>query len=376
MLGPDVPLDLSELVGRRFTCIDDCGLCCLCQPELLESEVPFFRKNFPQRVVARRSPHKHTALALRNGNGPCSFLEGRRCTIYESRPHYCRQFPFHVHLGTRVQVELDLSCRGVWLDRGEDTTSIALGMLEQNKAIVRRTLQESREVYRQFHANCRDAGIDCSAEGPRREFDARLEHMADPAYLGWMLDQSVEDEEASFDREPLEAKLDAARAEELRQAAMDTSLESLASEDPMSSPVYCDPQNRWSIFLSADHELDMYLLRDDGQMERLRGVDPLKVPLMAPEGGGTRLFLDYLRTLNHRDSVLGYAYFLMDDYGYEDEMANVYYGALSAAALDLLWRASLLAQLRGGRLDEDGVREGIIFYDMDRLDAPTIGAFI
>lgn len=363
-------------MGRRFTCIDDCGLCCLCQPELLEPEVQFFKKNFPQCIMVRKSPHKHTALTLKNGSGPCSFLEARKCTIYQSRPHYCRQFPFHIYLGTRVQVELDLSCRGIWLDKGEDTTSIALQMLEDSKAAVRRTLQDSKEVYRQFHANCRDAGIDCAPEKLRREVNVRLEHMADPAYLGWMLDQSVEDEEMSFTREPLELVLDEARREQLRQAAMETALESLASEDPMSAPVYCDPHNRWYIFISSNGGLDMYLLKDDGGMERVRAIDPQKVPLLTPEGRGRQLFIDYLRTLNHRDSVLGYAYFLLDDYGYEDEMANVYYGVMSAAALDLLWRASLLAYLKGGELDEEGMREGIIFYDMDRLDAPTIGAFI
>jgi Fe-S-cluster containining protein len=376
VLGPDIQVDLSELVGRQFTCIDGCGLCCLCQPELLESEVQFFRKNFPQRIVTRKSPHRHTALALKKGNGPCSFLDDRRCTIYQNRPHYCRQFPFHIYLGNRVQVELDLSCRGVWLDQGEDTTSIALRMLEENSATVRRTLQESKEVYRQFNLNCRDAGIDCTADRLRREVSARIEHMSDPAYLGWMLDQSVEDEEMTFDQEQVGQVLDELRREELRQAAMDTSLESLASEDPMSAPVYCDPQNRWNIFISNDGELDMYLLNEEGEMERVRTISSKQVPLLAPEGQGKKLFMDYLRTLNSRDSVLGYAYYLLDDYGYEDEMSNVYYGVLSAAALDLLWRASLLVHLKGGRLDEAAVREGIIFYDMDRLDAPTIGAFI
>jgi hypothetical protein len=65
-----------------------------------------------------------------------------------------------------------------------------------------------------------------------------------------------------------------------------------------------------------------------------------------------------------------------DDYGYEDELTNVYYGALASSGLDLLWRASLIAYLNGSALDEAGIMEGIIFYDMDRLDAPTIGAFM
>jgi hypothetical protein len=95
-----------------------------------------------------------------------------------------------------------------------------------------------------------------------------------------------------------------------------------------------------------------------------------------PEGDGSEVFRSYMSTLNRRDSMLGYACFLVDDYGYEDNLANTYYGAMAAAALDLLWRSSLIAYMRGGKLDRQGMIEGIISYDMDRLDAPAIGAFI
>ncbi len=86
--------------------------------------------------------------------------------------------------------------------------------------------------------------------------------------------------------------------------------------------------------------------------------------------------MNYLRVLNSRDSMLGYAYYLVDAYGYEDPVANTYFGMMATTALDLLWRSSLLAYIQRGGLDKNGVMEGIISYDMDRLDAPTIGAFI
>ena len=369
-------LDLSELEGRRFYCIDDCQLCCLCQPELLPQEEQYFRRNFPQRIVARRTPHRHTALALKNGSGPCTFLDNKRCSIYPNRPHYCRQFPFHVHLMDRVQVSLDLSCRGVWMDKGEDAVPIGLQLINENERQLRSGLDEAREVHRQFVSNCRDAGIEVSPKQLRTTFEQTSGRASELPFLGWMLDQSVEDEPMDLGRCPTDLALDHARAEELRQAAMEVSLESLASEDPLSSPVYCDPQGRWNVFISSDGELDMYQLLEDGGMERRRGLDPKRVPLLAPEGPSARMFVDYLRTLNKRDSILGYAYYLLDDYGYDDELSNVYYGVLASSGLDLLWRASLIAHLNGGRLDQEGMREGIIFYDMDRLDAPTIGAFM
>jgi hypothetical protein len=343
---------------------------------LLESEVPFFRRNFPQRLVTRRSPHRHTALALKKGCGPCTFLDDGRCSIYADRPHYCRQFPFHVHLLDRVQVSLDLSCRGAWMGKGDDATALALELVTGNERALRSGLEEARSVHRQFLVNCREAGIDPSAKDLRLRFESLLDQVLELPFLGWMLDRSVEDETMDLDQRPADLELDAARREELRKAAMEVSLESLASEDPLSSPVYCDQRGAWNVFISSCGELEMHRLLEDGGMERTKVIDPDKVPLLAPVDVGRKLFSDYLRTLNRRDAVLGHAYYLIDEYGYEDEMPNVYYGALASSALDLLWRASLLAHLGGGKLDGDGIREGIIFYDMDRLDAPTIGAFM
>lgn len=85
---------------------------------------------------------------------------------------------------------------------------------------------------------------------------------------------------------------------------------------------------------------------------------------------------DYLRVLNNRDSIVGSTYYLVDEYDYEDYFPNVYMGVLSTSMLDMIWRASLIAHVKGTKLDGDGVREGIIYYDMDRLDGPSIGAFI
>ncbi|MDD1742991.1 MAG: YkgJ family cysteine cluster protein, partial [Methanomassiliicoccales archaeon] len=217
----ELPVDLSELEGRKFVCLDQCQLCCLCQPELLEKEVPYFKRNFPDRLVARRSPHKHTALALKNGNGPCTFLDSGRCSIYPNRPHYCRQFPFHVHLSERVQVELDLSCRGVWLDRGEDAMASGLQLLNENSMALKRGLEDSRDVYRVFKANCSEAGIEIEPTRLRKEFASKLLLMTDPAFLGSILDRSMEEDEMTLSELPSSRALDARSAEELQLAAME-----------------------------------------------------------------------------------------------------------------------------------------------------------
>jgi Fe-S-cluster containining protein len=374
LLASDLDVDLSELEGRTFTCDDKCGLCCLCQPEVLPSEVPFFKKNYPQMIVSKDQPHRHVALALKNGQGPCSFLQpNRRCQIYADRPHYCRQFPLHLHAGTRLQVELDLSCRGVWTGGKEDALVAGGQLVADNIETVRRTLQQSRQVYREFDANCVDAGIYKAPEALRRDVEKHIMDLTDVQYIAKVLDLSSEDEEMAMPPPVGPSEYD---RRELEASAMETGLESLAADDVYSAPVYCDPVYRWNIFLSKDGKVEWSVLNDDGGLTPVRTIDPRQVKLLEPDEEGRKVFAAYLGTLNRRDSMLGFAYYLIDDYGYEDHVANTYYGALAAAALDLLWRASLVAHIRSGKLDRAGLIEGVIAYDMDRLDAPTIGAFI
>lgn len=371
----DLDVDMSELEGRTFTCDDRCGLCCLCQAELLPPEVAYFRKNHPGRIVMKNEPHRHVALALKKGEGPCSFLTSqRRCQIYERRPHYCRQFPFHMYVGTRVQVELDLSCRGVWYGGKEDALVIGGQMVSHHADVLWRTLQQSRAVHREFEANCADAGISRPPEVLRSNMAQRVPDLVDPQYLARVLDMSAEEEE--MEQLPLPEGSLGYNLKELESSARETGLESLRAEDVFSAPVYCDEEGRWNILLVQDSRVEWRIMDDEGDLTPVRSIDPRQVPLLRPEGQGKDVLISYLHTLNRRDSMLGYAYQLVDDYGYEDPVANTYYGAMAAAALDLLWRSSLIAHMRDGKLDREGMVEGIIAYDMDRLDAPTIGAFI
>jgi len=373
-LAIDLDVDMSELEGRTFTCDDKCGLCCLCQAEVLPHEVDFFKRNHPRRIEVKNEPHRHVAVALKGGEGPCSFLRpDRRCEIYANRPHYCRQFPFHLYVGERVQVELDLSCRGVWMNGKEDALVVGGQMVADNAEALRRTLQESRAVYREFEANCADAGVGRAPEVLRKNMAPHLADLMSVQYLAKVLDLSAEDEEMELPPPDVQATYE---RQELEESARETGLESLAAEDVFSAPVYCDPAGHWNVLLSRDGRVEWSVMNDDGTMAKVRSIDPRQVKLLEPEAGGRDALLSYLTTLNRRDSMLGYAYYLVDEYGYEDYAANTYYGAMAAAALDLLWRSSLIAHIRNGKLDRQGMIEGIIAYDMDRLDAPAIGAFV
>ena len=81
--------------------------------------------------------------------------------------------------------------------------------------------------------------------------------------------------------------------------------------------------------------------------------------------------------MNSRDCFLGHAAYLCDSENYDYNFAQVYIGALANNAVDLWWRSSLLATLSGKtELGNAEISDGIVFFDMDLLDLPTIGAFV
>ncbi|MGD0056948.1 MAG: YkgJ family cysteine cluster protein [Methanomassiliicoccales archaeon] len=368
-------VDFSDLVNRTFECIDRCQLCCLCQPEILPEERRFFREKYPDRLILKRTPRGHTAISLKKGKGSCSLLENRRCVVYEDRPHFCRQFPFRLYVGNRVQIEADLSCRGVWTRNGEDALMIGSALIEENMEALGSALSESKKVYEDFFENCVDAGVHSPPDKLRSVVYSRTGLFSDLQFVAKVLETSTDETEMDLSKVEIKEgeKVD---MNGLEDAARDTVLVSLSSADPLAVPVYCDEAGDWNIFEVKNGKVEWSLLDDAGDTYHKRSIDPLEVRLLPPENGGKEPLNDYLKTLNNRDSMLGYAYYLVDNYGYDDFVSNVYYGALATSILDLLWRVSLLRHVRGGKPDRDGIREGIIFYDMDRLDAPTLGTFV
>ena len=157
---------------------------------------------------------------------------------------------------------------------------------------------------------------------------------------------------------------------------MEASLSSMSSEDPLSLPVYCAPDYGWNMFQASGNRGTRVILTDAGDLEEVDSLNPGTVRLGKPDEEGTRVLIDYIKVLNSRESFLGNVFYKMDDLGYEDPMENVYAGTLAASVADLIWRASMLDAFMGTGLGADGIREAIIFYDMDRLDAPTAGAFV
>lgn len=361
-------------MGKKFTCPPECGLCCLCQPEVLPEERNFFRTNHPHSLVRSRYPDDHYALAMKKGRGSCVFLDGsRRCSVYGNRPTYCRQFPFHFHVSDRIRVELDLSCRGVWNGKGNEAILEARELAVRSEKRLRTALEEATSVYKEFFANCKEAGVFVDHSVIRRSVSENVNNFTDPVYIAKVMDMSLEEPSVSLDDVVPDGKVN---MDELNDAAREAALDSMQSSDPLNVPVYCDGKWNWNLFMAKKDKIEWSVLDDKGDMSVKGSYDPNEITLPQMEAGARNVLRDYITVLNARDSMMGFAFHTMDSLNYEDDMTNVYYGSLSVAVIDLMWRSSMLNHIMGTGNGAEGMREAIIFYDMDRLDAPTIGAFV
>jgi len=128
----------------------------------------------------------------------------------------------------------------------------------------------------------------------------------------------------------------------IEEAARESALGSMTSEDPLSVPVYCDEKWQWDLFMASGNRIEWKILDDDGDIKDEGKFDSKDVPFSVPDAAGSEVMKEYISILNQRDSFAGNVFCMMDEIG------------------------------KGS----SGIREAMIFFDMDRLDAPTIGAFV
>lgn len=368
-----VEIDYSEVLGKKADCPEGCGMCCLCQPEVLPEERNFFRTKYPKNLVKSKTEDQHFALAMKKGKGSCAFLNGRKCDIYQNRTTFCKQFPFHFYVSDRIRVEMDLSCRGVWTCTGGDAMEQAKELAEASERRLSMALKEASAVYREFYSICKETGVMCDPSQLRMSVSENVSNFTNLSYVAKVLNQSLEEPKMSLAGITADARYD---EKELNEAAMEASLGSMGSNDPLSVPVYCDKDFNWNMFMANGSTIEWAVMDDDGELHHKGFVDAKDIQLREPDEDGKKVLADYIAVLNGRDSFLGNVFYNMDEYGYEDDMGNSYYGSLCVTIIDLLWRASMLDHFFGFGMGAEGIREAIIFYDMDRLDAPTIGAFV
>lgn len=380
---PGLEIDYSEVDGKTYNCMDNCALCCLCQPELLPDEEQKFRKD-PRLAAGIAERHispdvRGAAIRLKGAHGSCYFLKDRRCEIYLDRAHFCKAFPINIFVGWRIQLNVNLSCRGIGLP-GEDLREASNRLLaEYGDSKLASELRDASRVFGEFIRNSRQAWVSQSSSSVRGAAEALSGELSEEIGIGRLLtfaEHGTLRQNASADQIARMVRRTEPEANVHERALIDGT-ELFDLPDLTLLPIYIDQHLGWKIFKLVDKTIVGYRLSEDGSTEQISRTDPSTVDLLPITASGRRQFQEYISLVNSRDCFLGHAAYLCDVEGYEYNFAQVYLGALANNALDLWWRSSFLATLAGKeQLGPDEIREGIVFFDMDMLDLPTIGAFI
>lgn len=385
MTHMDLEIDMSELAGRSYKCIDRCGVCCLCQPELLPDEItafevdPDLKKGLVRRPIAGEGSEVRTQLDLQGGCGACVFMKDRGCTIYDKRTHFCRQYPIHIHSMRRIQLNANLSCRGV-TQGGMSLLGYALNILKATpiarlEAGLARTSKDADE----FDGLCRDAGVYQPPERLVSVAGALLPMLGKEDGIGRFI-TVIEDAPPFGDmaqKDVLEVIRTAEVADDLVDEANQGNYEQFELDEIAWLPYYIGEDLVWNVFQSNDGAIDWMVLEEDGTLSLKEKLDIEGIGLLRRDADCLRLFEDYAKLLVSRDHTLGRAYNICDALDYGTDLMNVYLGVLGTTMIDLWWRASLVGRLTGRTvIDKWLAEEGIRAFDADCLDAETIGLFL
>ncbi|MFO7618125.1 MAG: YkgJ family cysteine cluster protein, partial [Thermoplasmata archaeon] len=299
-------MDISELKGKSFTCLDNCAMCCLCQPELSMDELARFRKFGLTAGLTREHIQGHvtdepTAIKLQGGKGACHFLRDRRCTIHDLRPSSCRQFPVHLHSLTGIQLNANLSCRGI-TDGGDTLVKFGNGLLNDIQPdVISRILNDTVDSVKTFERNARDADVHQPEERLREAGSALMPYLDKPNGFGKIL--AFADSEPRLSGMPVEDILRMVRdtdpPEDLVELAILGNLDQLNLENPAWLPIFVDEKFRWRTYRTSGDSIEVMEITSDGKWIPDMTVSGLELAM--PDAGARKVFSDYAKLLNSRD---------------------------------------------------------------------------
>ncbi len=340
-------LDLADLKGLRYRCLEGCGFCCTFTPEVSSEELARLRTRFPRLPVVADEETGRSHIEFQGGCGACTLLQKRACSAYDLRPAHCRYFPFHVHFGRTATALVNRSCRGVEADPGMDVQAAFQADVRSHAKDhdLAGAAEDAAFVFRQFDENCKAAGVLGDALATARAVLA--------GDLSWPGLRKV----AGSIGVPFD---------ELWAAA----LEPLGFEDVVSRPFYLAADLKWFTFHAKPGGLDLLEMDESG---RLAAVKPLKLP---KEGSG--LDAAQLRRVAsffvERAPFEGQVAWLVDDTDYQLPVEAAARLRVLELCMEAQWRAQVLWQLGvpQERMEEEVKR----FLDGAYLDAPTIGGWL
>ncbi len=344
-----IPLDISLLQGLSFQCRPDCGLCCYATPAVTPAE---------RQTLVRIAPATpflpgaggYALVACRPQGGACHFLKDNRCRCYGARPFPCIEYPITVHVGSRAQASVCLSCPGVIFD-GLDRATQSRGVSDPR-------------------------GLEEELAHVRTEFEKA-------PIAGWIANHRRR-ENALIRTMEREGRWE--DPEHLRQRLLDAP----PFPDPDDFPVTLPPSEEEGVenlplffeegigvvaLAGREEGYDALLLQESGGVRSRLGTfsPPDKRPEL--DGNGHRLLEGYLRLVIRRDQLIWAAYAELRNVP-EATLGELAEEIVREAASQVLSRAVVRARLKGmtgDRLTREDVARGVRATDSDLLDLPTLG---
>lgn len=341
-----VDLDERLLSGFSFGCLPNCGLCCFASPRVSPEEEGRLRSALPHLEVA--SSGRDRLLAARPDGGACHLLRQLSCSAHRLRPVPCREYPVTVHVGTRLQASLVLTCPGVSLGGLRDSGN--------GRAITPAT---------GFDSELASVRARLGAEAERRLTNTTRRRRRLAAYHShegrW-----TDEEEA---REQLLRRRLVPDASEYRPQSLPSVEEGLEL-----LPMFFDRRSGPVAISDSLGGWDLRLLSEEGGSDTLGVfVPPTIAPGLSLEG---RILLEgYLRYWLLRDAFLAAVQLSLSDRN-EPSVEQAALHDLWTIGSDVMARAAVRSKLRGGSgtpLSPEDVGFGIRATDQDWLDRPTWG---
>ncbi|MGB9635630.1 MAG: YkgJ family cysteine cluster protein [Thermoplasmata archaeon] len=358
-------------MGSRYTCYDKCAYCCLCEPEIPDTELPKFlsQPELKENVIRKFSDGEYKyVIKLKNKHGACIFLKQRKCGIYLHRPLYCRLYPLQRHLSTRLQYTANLSCRGLWANSGEEITELAnRNGIDEHQ--YRNAIKVINERYRNAKAEMEEYDIYISQQELQQKVSEILPLLTTKEGLGKVVSFADANEFGSVETAEI---IGAEISMNPDKYATEMSLDVFAEKELLNLPVYPGKNFEWYVLRYDKPALNWYLMDEEGNLTFHKSVEDF-THLKNLTHEAKNLLEAYIELLNKRDITYGNAILLTEFYRYEVPLISNYLGALATSVLEVWWRANLFAENIIGR---EAMQEGIIFYDADYLDKPTYGAVL
>jgi len=343
---PAPEVDISLLAGFGFACRPGCGLCCFASPRVDRDDESRLRAATPTTLIVVEDGERR--VAARPDGGACQFLTGLRCGIHETRPAPCREFPISVHVGTRLQATVVLSCPGLRLEPllagGSAVAPLPFSGLDAELASMRRRVTPAVERRR------------TEAERRRRRIVRELEGQG-----RWVDEEEV--------RRQLGNRRLIPRPEEYSPEDPP-----VAEEGLEFLPIYFDGRAGPVALAQGLGGWEALELSPEGGSRPLGiAVPPDRPP--AIDRDAEALLAGYLRYWLARDGLLAAAHVGMLS-TLEGTVVDATLDDLHAIASSVLARGAVRAKLRGedgARLTVGDVELGIRATDQDWLDRPTWG---